>query len=551
MVVAIVALAATRLPAQSVELTPNTRFFTVQNYYAPNSDGDYVPYRASGFYEPGAANVRPRLFLLPQIQIDRSRVRYFDSDGNRIDPALLSASRVVRSINVPLTYQGGLPNEAQSVGIAVQTGGQPQTRYMIPPLKDNFGRPMIAPWAQNNPFLVQEIFRRTAEYELQVLSRQNVNIQRYATYQVESVNINNLSLAILIDGQVIGERTVDGSVILAGSTFPPLVVMDPTVATVNRIRNGDFETQIRYRFRDAKVGAINASFDVRAVIEDYIRHSQQVITSNRTSGWQILGFGSRRNRVRQSLNEQITRQASQHRQANTVIVMDDATEDQIRRFEETFFPRASEQQTIQAHLSAAAQARAAGKNELADAHQKYAEALQQGIQLAEVDAVGAAAALNAGDYASFIAKGVRWGSEQNSSSASFVRVTTETVTTSNTQQWTDVDRRSVQREVTIVLLPEEEREQRARFGICGYTNGMFPGTFFITCLEAGSPMASAGALPGEMVVRIAGRAFSNQTQLDAIIRRLEPGQLVSVTFVDPFGFELNRQVLLSRGEPVN
>lgn len=408
------------------------------------------------------------------------------------------------------------------------------------------GQLVIAPWAP--PPVQQLIFQRTTAYEGQMLPAQNANIARFRGYQVQAAATTELSLAVYIDGSSMGERSISGTTIVGGGSLPPVAIQNPTPATVRRIRNGDFDTQVRFRFRDARVGTIDASFDVERVLDDYIRHSQEAIASSRSSGWQILGFGSRRNRVRQSLNEQISRQASSTIIANTTIIMEDASDDQVKRFEETFFPRISQNEAIQSHLAAAEAARAAGRTQLADAHARYADALQSGVKLQEVDAVAAAAALAAGDYASFIAHGVRWGEESGNFRGTFVRVAHETIRTRDTRRWTDVQQRSVQREVTVVLLPERATS-RPRFGICGYDQGMRPGSFFITCLEANSPLADAGAMAGEMVEAIGGMTFANNAQLEQVIGTLRPGQVVSVRFVDPMGNWVNRQVRLKRGDP--
>lgn len=83
-IVGLVCCMASGSYAQAVDLTPNTVFFTVQNYHVLNRNGDYEPFRASGFYIPGVGNVPPRVFLLPRINI--GDIRYYDEDGRPVDP---------------------------------------------------------------------------------------------------------------------------------------------------------------------------------------------------------------------------------------------------------------------------------------------------------------------------------------------------------------------------------------------------------------------------------------------------------------------------------
>ncbi|HEX5752244.1 MAG TPA: hypothetical protein VFZ09_38885 [Archangium sp.] len=532
--------------AQGPALTANTIFFTVDNYYDLDANGDYRLYHSAGFYEPGGPGTNPRVFLLPEVSVVREKIQFFSSGGRQVTPGDAPAASI-KSINIPLRYSGSLPTEPQGIGIAVQTGGEPQPAYLPGPSRDAAGNPLMHPWLNSMPMLMQAVGEDCGAYT-RLLSKQEANLARWRSYRAETTGLNELVVALLIDGDVVSQRFIPGSVALSGS-LPVLAVKQPSEEVVQRVADGNFEVQVSYRFRDAQVGSIDASFEVESILDSYIQESQRVMTSSKSSGMQIFHIGSRRTKVKQSMEQSLSREVSSGTQARTMIVMNDADDAQVARFEATFFPTLSKEQTIAAHLAAADEAKNAGKVDLANAHLQYANALQQGVTLAEVDAVGAAAALNRGDYATFLAKGVRFQDSSTRISGDFFRVAHERISTSESKVWTDVSKRSVQRAITLMLKPEDARSSPARLGVCGFRGGPIVGSILLTCIEQGSPLARAGVLQGEIMWKLGGRPIGSVSDLEAMLAEFEPGDKVDVVFVDLNGRTLTRRVKLGKGVP--
>ena len=114
--------------------------------------------------------------------------------------------------------------------------------------------------------------------------------------------------------------------------------------------------------------------------------------------------------------------------SSTVIAIEDAPPSLVRYFEEQFFPELSERSVIANHNDAANRAREKGDSSRAEIHAKYAKAIENHDADLEATAIAEAAiALAAGDYATFLAKGVRFRNESNRRSDSWHQVITAEV----------------------------------------------------------------------------------------------------------------------------
>jgi hypothetical protein len=531
------------------EISSNSAFFSVNNYYYPDADGNYQRYRVSGFYEKVTTpTVQPRLFVLPQIYLNREKIQYIDSEGNTVDSS--TPSNQITNINIPLSYSGALPTTLQSIGVAAQIGGTSQDLYIPKPLMNPDGSPLIYPPAYNFPQTINQIHADFNAYKNNMRVQED-NLQVWKKFRVEMTALNEVVLSLLVDGEIISTRQIPGStLVIAGNTLPTLPVQAATPRQVNRIKSGSFELQISYRFKDSKVGSINASFDAKRTSDSYISETQRAITQNKSSGFKVLGIGYRRSKLKQSLDQSVTQRTSELNMANTVIVMDDADEDMIEQFEAQFFPSLSKQSVIEDHLRAAAVARAGGDTGLAKVHEDYASALRRDDELAEVDAVGAAAALSAGDYAGFIAKGVRAQLSDDNRSNNFSRVISISSNQEDSTTWSQLRRRSVQRAVTILVTPEEKPRQEVRIGICGGFNVNNPPQVVLTCVVEGSPLARAGVVPGSSIISIDGRSFTSITELTEILNSYKPGDAASIRLIEPQGY-VTKIMRFTKGKPIS
>lgn len=68
-------------------------------------------------------------------------------------------------------------------------------------------------------------------------------------------------------------------------------------------------------------------------------------------------------------------------------------------------------------------------------------------------------------------------------------------------------------------------------------------------VSPGSPAAKAGIGSGDVITAVAGRRVRTAAALRALIVRLTPGQLVRVTWVDPFSGHTTARVRLASGPP--
>lgn len=546
----IVLLSVNLLPStiySQTEINPNTAFFSVNDYYYPDAEGNFQKYRVSGFYE-NITNpaVQPRLFILPQISLDREKIKYINNEGETVDSS--TSANQIAVINIPLSYSGAIPTTEQSIGIATQVGGTSQIAFMPRPLMAPNGDPLIHPSAYNFPQLMSQIFNDFNAYKNNMKVQED-NLQVWKKYRTEMSALNEAVLTLLVDGDVVATRTVPGSTLVPSTrSLPVLAIRGVTPQQVNRIKGGSFELQISYRFRDSKVAAIDASFDVKQISDSYIRETQRAITQNKSSGFKVFGIGYRRSKLKQSLDQNVTQKTSDKRMANTVIVMDDADEDMIKEFESQFFPSLSKQSVIENHLQAAAVARAEGDPGLAKIHEDYASALRRDDTLAEVDAVGAAADLASQNYAGFIAKGVRAQLSDDNRSNNFSRVISISSNQEDTTSWSQLRRRSVQRAVTIHVVPEEEIRHLPLLGICGGVNFNNPPQMVVTCVTERSPLAQSGIVHGSSILSIDGQAFTNVTELASILERYEPGDVVNIRLMEPTGL-VTKTIKFTKGRP--
>lgn len=535
-------------PAQTA-LTANTNFFVVDSFYYPGSSGRWNLYRAAGFYERSTGAVPPKLSLLPRVTINAAGIRYIDSTGAPVTPGGGTWAASVTHVNIPLLYSGSLPAPAQALAIAGQTGGTPQPAFITPPATDASGNFVIYPPATTNPQIFQLVLAGYNRYGQQYQA-QGANLTRWQSYQSRATDINELGLKVIVAGETVAERYIPAYTIPVGGQLPMLTVPAPSASVVRQISQGDFEVAVSFRFRDANIGTINAAFDVEEILTDYLRESQRAVTSSRSSGMQIFHIGSRKTKVKQSMDVQIERNTTNRREANTTIVMEDASDAQVANFDAIFFPSLSQQEVIRGHLAAADSATRAGNLNLAAAHQQYAQALQQGAPMAEVDAVGAAAALNANDWATFVAKGVRFMDTKTSNTGTFVRVARENVTTSQATRYTNVNSRSVQRAVTLVIRPEEPVQHSAELGICDAAASNGNTGLLVTCVRAGSPAFLGGIAGGHIIYSVDGSTVNTPADLFQVLDTKSPGDRITLTLAGPsMGSTFTRTFTLGYGPP--
>ena len=547
----------------AAQVEPNSDFYTVREFYYQNTDGEWVEYRGAGFAGPKVEGVTPSLWVLPRMWVDRAAIRFVDANGEPFTPTSSTAVRVY-SVNVPVAYDAKLPGRPQQAAIGAALKGEGINYFEQRPQLDNLGNPPMLP-AATQDFQVRQLIMQSYQQRIPYFDALDRAVANYGSYSARAAALNEVKVALLIDGVEVASREYKGTQINYGGTLPAVPLVSPSIYQVNKIRNGDFELLVSFRFRDAKWAFVDGRFDAKLVIDQFIEETQTATTASSSSGWQVLGFGSRRKRLKQSLSQNFSYRDKVDRIENTRLVTFDATDDMVARFETAFFPEVAKQKVIESHLAAAGQADNEGRADLAKLHRDYVTAIQNDDPSLEVDINKAAAALSAGDYAGFIAHGVRFSNNDQTRTNNFRRVITRQVEIDEKREWLDYRQTSVQRETSIPLPIESSAEARGSLGLCDGQVGPFRivrpfGQFqdvsalLVTCIQTGSPMARANVLPGTVIISINGHLPTSFQDLDQLLDSTRPGDEMHIRYVNGFGPQgtiiADRWVKLVRGKPV-
>lgn len=522
------------------ELTPNTDMFVVSDYYYPDQRGNYRRFDVSGFVDkPIDNNVRRTVRFLPQLEIDLSKIKFIDSSGNTIRQE--NTSRVsIKSIQIPINFLASLPVAEQIPAIVGQLGGNPMGAFLPQP---------VAPPASARPSVHNAIREYTS-----LRAPQEQNMKNWENFNKNVVSMTELELSLQLGADLIWTKKFPGTVV----NLPPIEIQNPDENVLNRIKNGTFFVSATYNFRDSKITSIDASFDVEAILSTYLSDTQKAVQQNKSTAFKIFGLGQRRSRIKQSFNRKISEASSSQSVARTVIIMDDADDSMIKQFESIFFPVLAKEDVIKEHRVAAETAKSEGNVDLAKVHEDYAKAVMQNDALAEVDAVGAAAALSSGNYAMFVAKGVRAQISDDNSSTRFTKLLSSKETIDQAVLWTNVSKRSTQRSVTVAAINKTPVPRMPTLGICGtevfvYVGSPSPpprlpgevvfdfgyrGNYLeITCIEKNSPLHQSGIAPGDGLLSIDGNHVNSQAEVEQRLRVLEPGLKVMLRIVKPYQAE--------------
>ncbi len=505
---------------------PNTSFFSVENFtYFDGSEVQH--FNVAGYYTRAAGDVPARVAILPRLGADISRLEVIDRQGRMVPGGEVADASQISVLRIPLRYRGALPNASEGAAVAAQVSGNPIASLHPEPLL-NGGFPVVYPPAQMSP-TGGMVISDTQQYMAQVQAQKQF-LDEWQRMRVETASMDELAVRLVIDGEIVSERRLSGSAVLSSGTLPQLHIREPTTEQYNRLREGTYEVDVSYYFRDFQTGSIVANYDFRRFMSQFVERSRQAVTTSRSSGWSIFNIGSRRTSVRQHVRESDNMNSTFDSRTNTVVEMVDADEALIEQFERRFFPPLSQQQVVENHLAAAREADAAGNAELAKAHRDYVAALNSGDKDSEMDAVGAAAALASGNYALFVAKGVRFSSSSSSMADSFHQVLSAQSQESGGENWTSSHSRSARRRVSVWLTPSAERAYRPWMGIChlqfvsGHLYGQ-PHVYVVpTCLANGGPAHRAGLWPGMWIARMGGRSIRNLGQMEQLLEQYEPDE---------------------------
>ena len=116
-----------------------------------------------------------------------------------------------------------------------------------------------------------------------------------------------------------------------------------------------------------------------------------------------------------------------------------------------------------------------------------------------------------------------------------MRVAKEKINTSDSKKWTDVSQISVQRQVSIFVLPEKQLEYKSALGLISGNFNAYPNvtpSMMLTCLTQDGPLNKAGIRNGEFIQKIGNTTIGSYTDFEEAMDKYSPGENAKITFVD-------------------
>ncbi|RZS93416.1 hypothetical protein [Aquimarina brevivitae] len=532
----------------TAQVTPNSKRFEVKNYIAIDNNGQYYPYHSHGFVENVGSGSSPRIFIMPILEFDLDHIKYINQEGLETS----SSTNNLRSISIPITAEHSLPNESQKAAIgATLSAGTTLNFYYGPIAKNNMGGPLIDP---NAGMYTPQIMAQANKYE-QNLKKQQEYIDAYKKYTPELISLLEYEVIMKVGNDVVYDQRFPGSYIAMGNSLDDISIDYPSNYVKNRIKQGNFNLLVKYKFKDSKNSYINASIDAKLIIDQFLSEAQQSTVSQKSSGWSFLGFGSRRKSIKSHFDQQVNQQYNAQRFTNTTIEMYDADDEMIAMFEELFFPKLAKQKVIDNHLAAAEKAKQSGNTELQKLHLDYVKSLQNNDPDLEVNVGEAAAALARKDYVGFIAHGVRWGDYQASGNSSFRRVLNSSEMSEEQSKWSQTKKITVQHAVTQKVGLTKKVKLRAFIGLIDgipyqgrvvINNGFMNQWENIKGIITG-PVVNGGSLhqnniiSGIMLLRVGNRSVNDAQSLTNALNGYDPGDNIPVEILERVGNNVYRK----------
>lgn len=505
---------------------PNTEFFTVENFPYPDN-GNIKKLNVSGYYSPSAGGIPARVFMLPRLAIDESKIKVIGANGNNVSLNSVTDASEVSVIKIPVSYTGSLPYNELGSAISSKVSSDALDRLRADIIRESNGNPWIK---RGMPLVLMPTIKDSVKVHEKYIAKQKKYIDKWNSFRTVTTSVDGLDLYLKIDDAITAKVNMPGSAILTAGQTPYLNIIRPDNYTLNRIKGKSYEVSARFSFKDAKVKSISATYDFSSFMSSYAEQIRTVTTQNKKSGWNILGIGKRKSSLKQFVNESSKNDVVKDSKTNTVIEMVDADDDMIKQFESQFFPELSKTKTIELHISASKENGISP--ELAKAHLDYAAALSLNDKTKEIDAVGAAAALATGDYLTFIAKGVGFHKSNDKMSSSFHRIVTQSVKEGKHKNWSSSRTRSVKRKVTLSLIPKIDTV-KPYLGICSYgtfspnlNNGQSRNYVFPSCIEQGGPAHKAGVKIGQIFTKLNKVRIRNANSLIKALKNVSPGDTI-------------------------
>ncbi|POY35497.1 hypothetical protein C3K47_15675 [Solitalea longa] len=527
------------------QVTPNSNRFDVENYIAIDNNGKYYPYTAHGFYENAVNGATARIYLLPILKLDLTKIKFIDQQGRET----YQSDENIRAMIIPVTQDLALPNESQKAAIDAAINGHSTIKSFYSPIvKNSAGIPLVNPFVNSDPILYNQIMTMANNYEVNAITPQQQLINDYNTrYKAQIISLTELEIIVEAGSEVVYTKRIPATWITTGKSLSKITIDNPSDYVKNLIAGGNGQILFSYKFKDSKSSTISAHIDATAIVNQFLSEAYQSSVSQTSSGWSFLGLGSSQKSIRSSFDQQINQQYNSSSISNTTIEMYDADDQMVKEFENKFFPTLSQQEAIQNHINAAEKAITEGNTALQNLHLKYVESLQNNNPNLTPNFEAAVAALGKNDYIGFIANGVRWGSNSAISNNSFRRVLNSSEMQSMAANWNQFKVISIQHIVTQPVTVSEEVKFKASLGTIdaiSFQNNLYISNgfslsmqningVFIGPITVGGALHQSNITPGTLMTRIGSYSvYSGQTLIDAL-NHFKAGDKIYLTLITP------------------
>jgi len=523
----------------SVEASPSS-YFNISKYWYLNENGDYEEYKTHGFYQnPATSAPSPKntlkLFLFPTFSIDSKDIKFTDQDGLES-----SIPKQIKQISILIKSSLIMPNDQQQVSIGSAILGKSVTRYIPPLAKNSQGKPNIFSPSQQNLDIVNAIIKTYAEHDIIMQTQDEARI-KWEYYLKQLADIQDVTISLSIGNETFSQ-TYDGSLITDGSYLPAIYIINPSVSTVNLIRDGNFGVTVTFKTIDSDYKGASALINYSQIVHETLRESQSVITKSRNTGVRLWFLNFSKDKFEQIVNYSLSQNKEIDKRTKVNIIYDDATEEIIKEFQSLLFPHITLNQTIKYHEEAAIKATAEGNAKLAEIHRGYADGLRNDNKMQQADILASAAALAEGDYASFIANGVRGGYGAGDYSNNYIRVISKDFSATIEDTYKIHKNFSVLRKSQIYITPQGFAYPEERYPYTGAEDYAMPfktlsrtgltSVIALTGIEEGSPFMLAGFQPGMLITRINFHGCYNLQQYKAALKDAASGADLPVSYLD-------------------
>ena len=204
------------------QVPPNSNRFDVENYIAIDNTGKYYPYTVHGFYENAAIGATARIYILPVLNLDLTKIKFIDQQGNETN----QSDENIRSLIIPVSRDLALPNESQKAAIIAAIKGHTTIKsFFAPIVKNPAGQPFVNPLVNSNPELLNQILSMANSYETNaIIPQQNLINDYNSSYKAQIISLAELEIIVEAGSEIVYSKRIPGSWITTGGTISKITI---------------------------------------------------------------------------------------------------------------------------------------------------------------------------------------------------------------------------------------------------------------------------------------------------------------------------------------